>query len=251
MRIPCPSSLTALVLLTLLPGCSSEDDQGGGGSSTPPKIQVSGHAFAFTLPGEDYGRIAGATISVLEMPEQSVTTDSEGAFLFPELPSGQEATFVMTADGFPTGQTKTFTLPESPLERVTFQIPNDALYTTLEGVIGIQSDPARCQMVSTLTVVGKSLYDPGAHGVEGATVSTDPVADAEVGPIYFNSNVIPDKSRSESSDDGGVLWGNVAPGEYTVSASKSGTAFESIRLKCRPGILVNASPPYGLQQLAN
>jgi hypothetical protein len=72
---------------------------------------------------------------------------------------------------------------------------------------------------------------------------------AQVGPVYFNSAVIPDQSRKESSDDGGVLWGNVEPGEYRITATKPGATFASIRMKCRPGVLVNASPPYGLQAL--
>jgi len=213
-------------------------------------IRASGVAFTFTLPSQPYGRIAGGTVTILEMPDQSTTTSADGAFAFEALPAGADATFIITAEGHPVGQTKTFTLPETDLEKVSFQIPGWTLYNALEGVVGVTTDPERCHLVSTITVVGKSVFDNGAHGVEGATVGASPKPDAEVGPVYFNSGVIPDAKRTHSSDDGGVLWGNVAPGEYTISASKDGVTFESIRMKCRAGVLVNASPPYGLQALA-
>lgn len=212
-------------------------------------IRISGNAFAFALPGQPYGRIAGAAISILEHPGFTATTDEEGYFEIHGLSPGSEATLVLEAAGFPEGQTRTFVLPEHDLEQVTFQIPDDALYAMLAGIIEVDLDPDLCQMVSTVTVVGKSIYDEGTHGVEGALVMSDPEIPADHGPIYFNSNVIPDWARTDSSDDGGVVFANVEPGVYVLSAEKEGIQFESVTMKCRPGVLVNASPPYGLQQL--
>jgi hypothetical protein len=104
-------------------------------------------------------------------------------------------------------------------------------------------------MVSTVTVVGKSIYDEGAHGVEGATVTIEPELEPEHGPIYFDSTVLPNLEMTESSDDGGVLFVDVSPGTYNLYAHKTGVEFLSPVMKCREGILVNASPPYGLQAL--
>ena len=212
-------------------------------------INASGNAFAFALPGEPYGRVVNGTVSVLEMPEFSTTTDEDGFFSIEGLPVGEEATFVLEHDNFHVTHTKTFILPDEDLERVTFQTPDNLLYALLEGVVEIVSDPEMCQMVSTVTVVGKSIYDEGAHGVPGATVSADPVLGDAHGPIYFNENVLPDRSRTESSDDGGILFVNVPPGDYTVTAVKEGVDFVPVLLKCRANTLVNASPPYGLQAL--
>jgi len=39
----------------------------------------------------------------------------------------------------------------------------------------------------------------------------------------------------------------VPPGEYVWTADKPGVAFSQVMMKCRPGVLVNASPPWGLQ----
>jgi hypothetical protein len=233
-------------------GDGDGDGEGDGdGDGDSASVSVSGDAFAFTLPGEGYGRIADAAISVLEDPSISTVSDQDGHFEL-TLSPGATATFVLEADGFPPARTKTFTVPDVPdmdLELVTFQVPNDELFGLLAGVLMLEVDPAACQIVSTITRVGKSLYDAGAHGEEGAIVTIDPPLPAEHGPIYFNSAVIPDPSLTESSDDGGVLFTNVPPGVYTLHAQKDGVTFEDVIMQCEAGVLVNASPPYGLQAL--
>lgn len=264
-------TLTALVLLGCPANDTADDEAGptsesgeessGGTSETETTdtdttetgaatLIVSGDAFAFTLPGEDYGRITDAVVSVLEQPEFTVMTDAEGHFEFPALPAGSQATFTISAAGFPSARTKTFTLPEQgPLERVTFQVPDDTLFAALASIIGTPIDPGTCQIVSTVTRVGKSIYDAGAHGEAGATVTIEPALPAELGPIYFNASVIPDKTQTETSEDGGVVFVNVPPGEYVVSAHKDGVVFEDVAIACEAGVLANASPPFGLQAL--
>ncbi|MCX4246529.1 carboxypeptidase regulatory-like domain-containing protein [Paraliomyxa miuraensis] len=234
---------------TTLDECETEcsDDTG---EPPAPTVDVSGDAFAFTLPGEPYGLIDGATISILENPAQTVTTDPLGHFELGSLPPGGTATFVLERNGFPTAHTKTFTLPqEGVLDQVTFQVPDDALFDLLAGLLMLEVDPTACQMVSTVTRVGKSIYDEGAHGEAGATVTVDPPLPSEHGPIYFNASVIPDPMLTETSEDGGVLLTNVPPGTYVLSAHKDGVTFESVTMQCESGVLVNASPPYGLQAL--
>jgi len=213
------------------------------------KIGVTGDAFSFSMPGTPYGKIAGATVSLLEDPAVSVTTAADGTFAFAGLAAGRDATFVLTADGFPRAQTKTFTLPGADLGRVTFQVPPDDIYALIAGIVQVETDAAKCQIVTTVTRVGKSIYDAGAHGEAGATVAIAPALPAENGPIYFNASVIPDRALTESSDDGGVLFVNVPPGDYVLTATKPGVTFERLAMKCRAGTLVNASPPYGLQAL--
>ena len=112
----------------------------------------------------------------------------------------------------------------------------------------VPDDASRCQMVTTVTRVGKSIYTPGAHGEDAVTVTLDPPLPAEQGPIYFNSSVLPDRSLVQTSDDGGVLFIQVPPGDYTWTAHKAGAVFSRVKMKCRAGYLVNASPPKGLQR---
>ena len=104
-------------------------------------------------------------------------------------------------------------------------------------------------MVTTVTRVGKSLYDEGAHGEAGATVTIEPALDPEQGPIYFGADVLPDRDLTETSEDGGVLFVQGEPGEYIWTATKPGVEFTQIKMKCRAGWLINASPPWGLQAL--
>ncbi len=208
-------------------------------------ILVSGDAFAFG-PGI---MISGATVSVLELPEMTTTTDADGHFEL-ELPPGIDATFVFEREGYAKVYTKTFTLPESgTVERVTFQVPDDATFAALATIVQIEPDPSTCQIASTVTRVGKSLYDEGAHGESGATVAIEPALPPEHGPVYFNDSVIPQADLTETSTDGGILYTNVPPGTYTLRASKPGVEFVDVTIQCEPGVLVNPSPPHGLQAL--
>ncbi len=236
------SVVVALALVTATSACSQDQE--------PGVVSVSGTAFAFNLPGTPYGYIDGGTVTVLEDPDAMAMTAPDGTFTIEGLTGSSQATFVIEAEGFPIAQTKTFTLPnDGPLDRVTFQVPEDSLYDAIAGLLAVDIDPERCQIVSTVTRVGKSLYDEGAHGEAGATVFIAPAAPEGSGPVYFGDDVIPDPALTESSTDGGVLYTNVPPGIYTLEADKDGVEFTELSLNCRAGVLVNASPPYGLQAL--
>jgi hypothetical protein len=80
-------------------------------------------------------------------------------------------------------------------------------------------------------------------------VTIDPALPPEHGPVYFNAQVIPQPDRVDTSEDGGVLFTNVPAGMYTLRASKPGVTFEDVVVTCDPDVLVNPSPPYGLQAL--
>ncbi len=262
-----PAALLALSLSALPFSVACHPDDGGpsteGGSSTSSSsgdassgttgaatVLVSGDAFAFTLPGSPYGLIDGATIRVLEAPEYTAVTDAMGHFEFAALPAGLVATFTLEHPDFPPARTGTFTLPDAgALERVTFQVPDKSLYQAIATILEAEIDPAACQIVSTVTRVGKSIYDAGAHGEADATVTITPAVPVDQGPIYFGDDVIPDRTRTMTSTDGGVLFLNVPPGTYTVEAHKDGVTFAPAIMQCAAGVLVNASPPYGLQAL--
>ncbi|HSN81386.1 MAG TPA: hypothetical protein VLS88_02305 [Polyangiales bacterium] len=223
-------------------GCES------GSGTSGATFSISGNAFSFAPPGfPGWGRIEGGTVSVLEMPERTTTTVEDGYFILEDLPVNEEITLVLEAEGFPTTHTKTFTLTDSDIEEVTFQVPNLDLYDALALVLGATLSPDKCQLVSTVTFLGGSLYLPNAHGEAGATVAIDPPDENADGPIYFNEDVIPDRSWSETSSDGGIVFVNTEPGDYILSATKDGVVFESVKLKCRAGVLANASPPHALQ----
>lgn len=218
------------------------------GAGTSAVAAVSGNAFDFSAEG---GRVAGATITILELPGVSAQTDAEGGFSFPDLEVGSELTFVLDHPDFAPIQTGTFRLPPEGLSRVTFQAPSHDMFAFMATLAGIQPDPERCQLASTVTRYGGSLYGPGgSHGESGATVDSAPPISDRFGPIYFglydSGLIYPDRGLTETSEDGGVLFLNVPVGEYTLSAHKEGVVFSQVELECRPGMLVNASPPWGL-----
>lgn len=212
-------------------------------------IAVSGNAFVFGPPG---GRVEGAEITVLEFPGISDTTDADGAFGFDALPTGFEATFVLTHEDQSPYQTGTFTLGATDLDHVSLQSPTTTMFNVMAAIAGVTPDPATCQIASTVARVGGSLYGAGgSHGEAGATVTIEPPLAGEHGPIYFNldpgGTIYPDRDLTATTEDGGVLFVNVPPGDYVLTAHKDGMTFTTARMKCRAGFLVNASPPWGLQ----
>lgn len=233
--------------------CDDGPDNGLGGSCktdcTGLRVaSVQGDAIPFDK-GPD-GRISGATVSILEFPDMQVVTAADGQFKFENLPVGADITLVLEHPDYHPIQTGTHVLPDEGLERLTFQAVNHGIYEALAAIVEVTPDDTKyCQMVTTVTRVGKSIYDAGAHGEAGVVITLDPPLPAESGPVYFNAMVIPDKSLTETSDDGGVLFSQVPPGEYRWTASKAGATFREVRMKCRIGYLINASPPWGLQRL--
>lgn len=214
---------------------------------TTATASISGDAFDFSLGLAD-GPIGSAHVYVLEDPTLDATTDAAGHFVIQGAPVGSDATLVLEHADYIPIQTATFEVPAAGLTRVTFQAVTPAVRDALAAILSVTIDETRCQMVTTITRIGRSVYDPGAHGEAGATVTLDPPLPASSGPIYFDSSVRPDRTLTESSDDGGVLFVNVPPGNYTWTATKAGATFAQVRMTCRAGVLVNASPPWGLQR---
>ncbi|MFO0683213.1 MAG: carboxypeptidase-like regulatory domain-containing protein [Sandaracinus sp.] len=238
MKRRAPFSLAPFVLLALS-SCTA--------STAAATASISGDALDFTVGLAD-GPIASAHVYVLEDPTLDATTDAAGHFVIEDVPVGSDATLVLEHADYIPIQTATFEVPAEGLTRITFQAVTPPVRDALAAILSVTIDPTRCQMVTTITRIGRSLYDPGAHGEAGATVTIDPPLPASAGPIYFNSEVRPDRTLTESSDDGGVLFVNVPPGTYTWTATKPGATFAQVRMTCRAGMLVNASPPWGLQR---
>ncbi len=224
------------------PGKCAADCSAPGGSAT-----VSGIAAPFNDAVE--GRIEGATISILEHPERSMVTGADGRFAFEGMTAGEEVTLVLEHPDYPLIQTGTHLVPAEGIDDLTFQVPTKPTYDLLASVVMITPEDTKCQLVTTITRKGGTILAPGAHGEAGVTVTSEPAIPAESGPIYFNSAVIPDRTLTESSDDGGVLFTNVEPGEYVWSGHKAGATLGDVKLKCRAGLLVNASPPRGMNVL--
>lgn len=208
--------------------------------------------------GPGGGTVAGLRVHVLELPELAAVTDDHGHWRIEGIPLATDVTFVLEGGDvrYPI-QTGTFTDLDHNLDHVTFQSPAREIVDLFEDLIGETSDPDRCHIASTVTRRGFSLYGgaaDGTHGEPGAIVSLSPEPAKGGTAIYFNGlsyDVIwPDRTLAETTVDGGVLFANVTPGTYTLTARKEGADIRPVTVTCRAGVLTNASPPWGLQVLA-
>jgi hypothetical protein len=210
-------------------GSGGQTDHCAGASTA--LVSVSGDVIPFHLAPS--GRLAGAAISILEYPDRRVITGADGSFRFDGLAEGSEVTLVMLG---PHGA-----------ERVPFQAVVPLIYESFAQSAQVVPDPAMCQMVTTVAAKGKSVYEPGVEGESGATVTLTPPLSPEHGPIYTNTRAAPHRALTETTADGGVLFVQVPPGEYVLTATKPGVTFAAAKVKCRAGWFINAAPPWGVQ----
>ncbi len=219
----------------------------GGADAAPGGVTVSGDVLNFF--GKPW-RISGAAVSMLEEPCRRTISDAKGHYVFGGLKVGREVTLVLSHKDFPPQQTGTITLSAGGADRFSFQAVNHLTYKALAAIAGIKADRSKsCQIATTVTRIGKSVYDSGAHGEAGATVTISPSLPAAHGPIYFNAQVLPEPTLKATTSDGGVIFVNVPPGQYTITAQKAGVKFRPIKIKCRVGWLANAAPPWGVQAI--
>jgi hypothetical protein len=233
-----------LVVATLSTGAA-----GAQASGFP--VLIKGTAYSF----DNQDPIAGALIGARGAPGATAISDARGHYRL-YVPAGKRVTPYIQAEGYHGIFLQTFTTHHRTLRRVNFQIPTDRTFFALAALLHVQLDPdgnlRRCAIVSTVNtrkvrhLTFRQFIDFGAHGVPGATAATTPSLGS---PIYFNENVIPDPSLTETSIDGGVIWTEVPPGTYTVRAKHPTKRFASFRATCRKGRVVNANPPWGLHEL--
>ena len=221
-------------------------------AGSPKTVHLRGTAYEFN---QVHTLLAGATIRVAEFPKRSAVVGANGRYDL-TVPNHARVTPYIVAAGYHTIYLQTFTTDNEDLANVNFQTPSNAVYGGLVLLLGVSTDasgnPVKCAIVSTFNTRNvrdlnyQGFIDYGAHGVAGATATASPALPK---PIYFNKNVVPDRSQAESSEDGGVVWTGVPAGVYTVTAHSSTTRFARFVASCRPGRVINANPPWGLHEL--
>ncbi len=63
--------------------------------------------------------------------------------------------------------------------------------------------------------------------------------------------MIPDRSETATSEDGGIIWTEVPTGTYRVITESPSNNFASFLATCEPGRIVNANPPWGAYELTS
>jgi hypothetical protein len=235
-------------------------------------VHVGGTVFHFGLdlsqvPPASFpfqSTVAGAQVWIAELPitrRLNLRTDADGNWGLSAIKvKGRtlSASFVYEAAGYPTTKSQVFQIGDADLNDVAVQFPTASYYQAAKGQIeqqigGLLGAPYTLRNV-VVTTVGKSwasMYNPELpHGDPGAQVGISPAIQfpASLGPVYFNEAVSPDPTYTSTSVDGGVLFGNLANGSYTLTATKAPFEYAPTTFVVQDGIeLYVASPPHGLR----
>ncbi len=218
-------------------------------------VTISGRAYAFNHMST---YLQGATIKVREIPGLEATTDANGDYSL-EVPDDTNVTpYIVPPDGYNEIDLQTFHPRGEDIENANFQTPADGEYAGLAAILSVPLNPdtgrpQQCAIVTTASarnvrgVDYETFHQRTPHGVPGATSEEFPALD---GPTYFNEFVIPDTSKTETSEDGGIVWTEVPEGEYRIVTSSPTTRFASFLATCRDGRIINANPPWGAYELS-
>jgi hypothetical protein len=208
--------------------------------------------------------VAGARVSIAELPITkllNIRSDANGKWAFKAIKlqgTPLQLSFVYDLSGYETTKSQVFEIGDAGITDLAVQFSTAAYYGAAKGQIEQQIGAligAPYSLSNVLvTTVGKSwasLYSSQLpHGDPGAVVAISPAVafPASLGPVYFNESVAPDPTLGSTSVDGGVLFGNLADGRYTVTASKAAFSYTALTFVIQDGIdLYVASPPHATQ----
>lgn len=138
------------------------------------------------------------------------------------------------------------------IDGVTLQTPDLDTFNLLMFLSGVEMDPEKCQMATTVTDVEHLTDIPCDYcGEPHVKVALDPSVEKAHGPIYFEIGgvaiIYPQPELTETTEDGGVLFVNLEAGDYEVYGWRDGLVMTSARFHCEPGWFVNPAPPRGIQ----
>ena len=235
-------------------------------------VPVAGTVFHFGLdlaqsPPAPYpfqSTVAGARVSIAELPITrllNIRSDADGKWSFTAVKlrgTPLKMSFVYELAGYPTTKSQVFDIDGSGITDVAVQFPTEAYYLAAKGQIEQQigaliGAPYTLRNV-LVTTVGKSwasMYSTELpHGDPGVQVAVTPAIQfpTSLGPVYFNEAVAPDPTLTTTSVDGGVLFGNLAAGRHTITASKAPFSYDALTFVVQDAIeLYVASPPHATQ----
>lgn len=229
------------------------------GMERPTQTQVSGVVFEFetraVIPA------ASVTLHMAERPAIQVKSDARGAWQA-MVPDGVPFTPELQVEGYLLARHATFVVglqSESEpghldkTDRLDLQAVPLVVFERLAAPLAeTRLERDACLIVDTVTVA--QVYNMASfaefiplrpHGEPGVRMRLEP--DPGVEPIYFDEDVRPNPSLSQTSRDGGVLWLNVPPGIYTVTGEQDDPTLEIVprQVDCRAGELINLNPPMG------
>jgi hypothetical protein len=208
--------------------------------------------------------VAGARIWIAEVPATrllNIHSDATGSWHFPGIKvagTPLRISFVYELGGYTTTKSQVFEVGDAGITDVAVQFPTEAYFAAAKGQIEQQigaliGAPYSVRNV-LVTTVGKSwasMYSPDLpHGDPDVQVAISPAVQfpLSLGPVYFNEAVSPDPTLTSTSVDGGVLFGNLASGNHTITANKAPFSYAALTFAVQDQIgLYVASPPHATQ----
>ena len=226
------------MLLVGLAACGGGGGGGGGpdGSVTPDSppapamLTISGTASSIGLTGTTPEQ--GVAITVYKASDDSVlgtaTSDATGAYSITATTSGSAIDGYLKASK--TGFKDTYLYPPTPLStdfaKATVLLLTANNWDLVNGTLLGETQAAGSGWVGFLVVDDLTAQTP----IMGATGTTTPA-----GKIHYNGmQGLPQAQATSTAADGIVYAVNVAAGDVTVNAAKSGLTFKSHTIKARP-----------------
>ncbi len=229
---------------------------------------LSQHGFFNKVPVFGFARsfasglaICDAKIIILEDETLQHQTDHEGKFGPIMWEVGMPITLRLEKpgtwwSGYHTTQTATLIVPPEGINNpnyllnVSFQVPSKMAFSFISWGMGMAANPETGQIAVTVTPPNITL-DHIPQGEPDVEVSLEP--NPGVRPFYLG--LFPGIHKTKfwgcrelrtTTHDGGVIFPNVPPGDYTLTAKKGEKVSDTIKVTVHPGVIVNASPPVGL-----
>jgi hypothetical protein len=226
-----PSSLLIGLALVGVGACGG-DDGGGVTVDAPPvatTVTISGIAASISISGRTPE--AGVVVTAYKVSDDTMigtaTTDAAGAFSISAMTNGS------AVDGYLKATKATF--------KDTYLYPPGPLSADFAGATVLLLTPANWNAVNTQLLgetqdaghgwVGMLVVDniTSQMPIMGATVTTTPA-----GKVHYNSaQGLPQAQATSTAVDGIGYAVNVAAGQVTVSAAKSGATFKSHAVNAR------------------
>ena len=205
--------------------------------------------------------LAGAQVYLAQDPTITTTTDADGVWTLHGIPNGSEFTPVASAPGHVLTHQQTFTAEgDEAVAQVYLQLVEETVFGAMAqgiGEAGVTLDLSqKCHVVTTVSSAAAGQLTTWDEFLQYGDAGLLPDATAQISPssglqLYFNEQVQPDPQLTATTTDGGVLWVNVNPGRYTLSATHTDASFPDVTIDCEKGRFVNASPPNGLTATGN
>lgn len=222
--------------------CDDGDQNGTPGhcradcSGIPELVAIEGDVLLFG-EGAAVGQLAGAKVSILELPQVATTSDQGGHFRFEDVESGTSVTLVVEDDAVMTTLSPTIRLGDGGVYPfVLHAMPKEVAASW-------DVDAGGCTVVVGASRLGDNAYTDLRLRVPGAIVGLEPVMNAV--PIYLDSSGVPNPALEATSEAGMALFRDIRTGEFEITATNGSRRFSKAKIVCQPGVVVLADTPFG------